>query len=589
MLSSWSLTPQSETHLSLSPHYWTLVGPHHCVAVLTPCPGTRPTSSGNPYEYCLLWWLLINHMLFDHLSKTVQARVWLSQPLDLTALSGQNQLLAVMATAATVEESQHSSSLQDPWNDSHLLDYLQKGELSVGLSAAEKDQVAKRTRSYSWRQPGKLFRRYPDGSVKEVPEPACRAALVKQVHETGGHFGHRRTTHQILLSFWWPRVYQDVKAVCRDCEACDRSHANFNTMQPVLQPLPIQGLFYRWGMDLAGPFPVSKRGNTYILVAVEHFSKWIEVFPLQNKSAAEVTYYANQLFSRYLAPAEVVTNGGGEFEGEFQSLLQRFLIDHRVTSPNHPQANGLAERGVGTVKTSIKRYSHSIALDKESPQGRAVGAVTESISQRAKSSAHGLDWDSYIPFITMGYNITPHASSKFSPYQVIFAVPPIILSGSREKFDVPIDFNDVKAAARSISTRAAILRSTAPIAGQNLHISQHRDRLRYARLRSAGYLPQVANYQPGQYVYLSRIRMGQKPPGLSMAPLDTILRVLEVRANGTLLLVGSCGSTIVENAVNCSPCHLQIKLQQPLLPAVFRPRPDHPCEICHLPDRPRSM
>ena len=466
--------------------------------------------------------------------------------------------LAAMATAANIQDSSHQS-LQDAWDDLHLLTFLQLQTMPQHIDRKEKDRIRKRASGYVWLE-DKLFRKFTDFSVKEVPHPSKRTGLIRQIHESLGHFGHRRTSHQVLLSHWWPNLYHDVRSVCRSCEACDRSHATFNAMQPVLQPLPIKGLFYRWGMDLAGPFPTSDRGNTYILVCIEHFSKWVEVFPLQNKTASEVAYYAKQLFSRYLAPAEVVTDGGGEFEGAFHDLLVEMLIDHRVTSSNHPQANGLAERAVGTFKICIKRH---VSAD----------------------PAAAKNWDLYLPSIVMGYVVSPQASSKLSPYEALFAVAPIIPPAIRERLQHPIDFDDPQLAAQSILQRAAVLKQSIPIAGQNLDIAQKRDTLRYARLRSAGYLPSIARFTVGQYVYLSRTRL--KAAGWSLAAKqDAILRVTEVRPSGTLLLSGQCGHSIVENAINCSPCHLPILATAPVL---ARPLKDHPCAICHLPDRPTTM
>jgi hypothetical protein len=40
---------------------------------------------------------------------------------------------------------------------------------------------------------------------------------------------------------------------------------------------------YRWGVDLAGPFPTTARKNVYCMVAVEHYSKHIELVPIPDK------------------------------------------------------------------------------------------------------------------------------------------------------------------------------------------------------------------------------------------------------------------------------------------------------------------
>lgn len=85
---------------------------------------------------------------------------------------------------------------------------------------------------------------------------------------------------------------------------------------------------------------------------------------------------------------EVVTDQGGEFQGEFQALLDKCGIDHRLTSPYHPQANGLTERAHQTLTRSL------IKMTKEDPD----------------------NWDQQIPTILMGYRATRQASTKYSPF-----------------------------------------------------------------------------------------------------------------------------------------------------------------------------
>jgi hypothetical protein len=44
-----------------------------------------------------------------------------------------------------------------------------------------------------------------------------------------------------------------------------------------LKSIHVCDLFYRVAMDTAGPLPETKSGNRYILVAIDHYSKWCEV------------------------------------------------------------------------------------------------------------------------------------------------------------------------------------------------------------------------------------------------------------------------------------------------------------------------
>jgi hypothetical protein len=102
---------------------------------------------------------------------------------------------------------------------------------------------------------------------------------------------------------------------------CDRVRASFNAPMPQLQPLPIMGLGYRWSLDFAGPLPITPRHNKYVLVMTEHFSKWIELVALLDKFSEGTAYsFLDRVLSRFGVPAEVLTDQGREFLGEFQTL-----------------------------------------------------------------------------------------------------------------------------------------------------------------------------------------------------------------------------------------------------------------------------
>jgi transposase-like protein len=117
------------------------------------------------------------------------------------------------------------------------------------------------------------------------------------------------------------------------------------------------GLGYRWSLDFAGPLPLTVRHNRYVLVMMEHFSKWIELVPSPNKSNEGVAYaFLDRVLSHFGAPAEVLIDQGTEFQGEFQVLCDKALIDHRTTFRDHPEANGLAKHVVQTVKRALRKY-----------------------------------------------------------------------------------------------------------------------------------------------------------------------------------------------------------------------------------------
>jgi hypothetical protein len=69
------------------------------------------------------------------------------------------------------------------------------------------------------------------------------------------------------------------------------------------------GLGYRRNLDFARPLPLTIQHNRYVLVMVEHFSKWIELVPSLDKSSEGIVYaFFNRVFSNFGALVEVLTN-----------------------------------------------------------------------------------------------------------------------------------------------------------------------------------------------------------------------------------------------------------------------------------------
>ena len=109
---------------------------------------------------------------------------------------------------------------------------------------------------------------------------------------------------------------------------------------------------------------------------------------------------------------------------------------------------------------------------------------------------------------------------------------------------------------------------------ENLAIAQHRDTLRYARIRSGAYWPQLRRFRVGDYVYLQR----EAPTTLDMKAGRTILRVKDILPSGVLLLEGKDGQECRDNTKNCAPCPLPIEgtiyPELAVVPANYR------CVVC---------
>jgi len=79
-------------------------------------------------------------------------------------------------------------------------------------------------------------------------------------------------------------------------------------------------------MDILGLFPASYKGNKYLLVISDCFTKWVEAFPLKNFKASTIAkVFVNQVISRFGIPLELHTNQGRNFDSRIFKELSHLL------------------------------------------------------------------------------------------------------------------------------------------------------------------------------------------------------------------------------------------------------------------------
>jgi len=104
-------------------------------------------------------------------------------------------------------------------------------------------------------------------------------------------------------------------------------------------------------LDFSSPLSLTLQHNQYVLVIIEHFSKWLELVLLLNCNNEKATYaFLDKVLIRFGVLIEVFINQSIKFYGEFQELCEKTLIDHHTISRDHPKANELVEQMVEMVK-----------------------------------------------------------------------------------------------------------------------------------------------------------------------------------------------------------------------------------------------
>jgi hypothetical protein len=233
-----------------------------------------------------------------------------------------------------------------------------------------------------------------DGKVTRwqiVWPKSLRSEFMTLLHTgmAGGHLGYRRMLAAAQMRVYWPTWSSDLKMFLKRCQQCAQYKRGSAPRQTLLQTPLVGEPWERISVDVTGPHPKSSRGNQFMVTLVDHFSKWAEAIPVPNHTAQTVArVLMTNVFSRFGAPKQILTDRGPEFEGAlFSQLLEWMQIDKLRTTAYKPATNGVVERFHRTLNSMLGKM------------------VKE--SQR--------DWDEKLPFALAAYRATQHDSSGYTP------------------------------------------------------------------------------------------------------------------------------------------------------------------------------
>jgi transposase InsO family protein len=155
--------------------------------------------------------------------------------------------------------------------------------------------------------------------------------------------------------FYWHTTIADANEVVLTCEGCQFYARKTNLLAHALQTIPVTWPFVVWGLDIVGPLRKAPVGYTNLLVAIDKFSKWVEVRPITNLRAQQVVSFFTDIIHRFGVPNSIITDNGSQFTGrKFLEFCDKYHIRMDWATIAHPQTNGQVERANGMILQGLK-------------------------------------------------------------------------------------------------------------------------------------------------------------------------------------------------------------------------------------------
>jgi hypothetical protein len=245
-----------------------------------------------------------------------------------------------------------------------FIDYLSEQKVPSDKNLAE--QLIHRAKSYVL-VGDKLYRRGASSGVlmKCVPREEGKGIL-EEIHKgvCGNHASSRTLVSKAFRrAFYWPTGRR--RRTRQRCQGYQYFAKKQHVPAYKLVTIPPTWPFACWGLDMIGPLPTAPGRFNIVLVAIDKFTKWIELKPVTCQKADRVLDFLDELVHRYGLPHRIITDLGSNFNNhQFWEYCENSEIDVRYVSVAHPRANGQVERANGMMLDAPKKRLHDAANTK---------------------------------------------------------------------------------------------------------------------------------------------------------------------------------------------------------------------------------
>lgn len=242
-----------------------------------------------------------------------------------------------------------------------------------------------------------ILRRKTANKTQLVLPEEYKTIVLKDLHDEMGHQGIDRTTSLIRDRFFWPYMQKEIEHyVSRMCTCLKQKTPCKETRAPLTSIVTTQP-FELVSIDFLH-LDKCKGGYEYILIIVDHFTRFAQAYATTSKSAKTV---ADCIFNDYALkfglPTRIHHDQGGEFENQlFAQLKKNCGVLGSRTTPYHPQGNGQVERFNRTLLQMLK-----------------------TLTDKQKTN-----WKESLNKLIYAYNCTRCEVTGFSPFYLLFGRSP---------------------------------------------------------------------------------------------------------------------------------------------------------------------
>jgi len=141
---------------------------------------------------------------------------------------------------------------------------------------------------------------------------------------------------------------------------------------------------------------VSSNNNRYLLVLQDYFTKWVEVVPIPDQTAAQIVSAVTKIFCSLGIPEVLHSDQGRNFESLLlRETLKAFGTSKSHTTAYHPQGDGMVERFNRSLLQMLRSY---VEVKQE--------------------------LEVYLPLVLYVYCTAIHSSMGYSSFELMFGKAP---------------------------------------------------------------------------------------------------------------------------------------------------------------------